>query len=497
LPSSTRSSRAPVIACVMATMCMVAVEATIVSTAMPQIVADLDGLRLYSWVFSVFVLAQTALTVVFGNLADIYGRKPIMLVGIGIFLLGSILCGFAWSMPVMILFRLIQGIGAGAMQPVAMIIVADLFPARERGKVQGYLASVWAVSAVVGPLLGGLIIRSVSWSWVFWMNIPIGIAAAIGFIRLLHEKAAHERRTLDIAGATTFTVSVTALLMILTELGSEDRTWLGASAVVFCLSTLAFIWQERRTANPLVSFAIWSHRPIATANGVSLLSSMALMGLTTFVPIYVQLVLHRSPVVAGLALTTMLFGWPVGATLAARSFHRFGLHQLLLIGAVLLPIGAALFVLLTPGSSPLIAGLGSLIMGFGMGLMSVSALVLIQETVDASQRGGVTASNLFSRNLGSTLGATVLGVVLNHGLANTPSSGSVTSDQLKQLIEMPIGSIPGESALRLTLQHGLHLTFWAMLVLSVLAVLVALLVPTIELKPADSATNAESQSLSH
>lgn len=160
----------------MTSMAMIAIEATIVSTAMPQIVADLGGLRLYSWVFSAFLLAQTAMTVVFGNLADVYGRKPIMLIGIGIFLLGSILAGFAWSMPVMIWCRLIQGVGAGAMQPVAMTVVADLYPARERGKVQGYLASVWAVAAVIGPVLGGLIISSVSWAWIFWINIPVGIA---------------------------------------------------------------------------------------------------------------------------------------------------------------------------------------------------------------------------------------------------------------------------------------------------------------------------------
>src|SRR5215470_19228785 len=154
-----QTKRHLVIASVMASMAMVAIEATIVSTAMPQIVTQLGGLRLYSWVFSSFLLAQTAMTVVFGKLSDTYGRKPVMLVGIAIFLVGSVLAGFAWSMPALIAFRLIQGAGAGAVQPVALTIVADLYPARERGKVQGYLASVWAVSAVLGPVVGGLIIR--------------------------------------------------------------------------------------------------------------------------------------------------------------------------------------------------------------------------------------------------------------------------------------------------------------------------------------------------
>ncbi len=469
-------------------MCMVAIEATIVSTAMPKIVADLGGLRLYSWVFSSFLLAQTALTVVFGNLADIYGRKPIMLAGIAIFVLGSILAGFAWSMPTMILFRLVQGVGAGAMQPLAVIIVADLYPARERGKVQGYLASIWAISAVLGPVVGGVIVRHVSWSWIFWINIPIGLIAACGFIAFLHENIKHERRSIDVAGAIAFTVAVVSLLIGLTEIGTSGTPVLTAAGGVFCVATAAFVLQELRTDNPMVSFALWSHRPIAAANGVALLSGMALMGLTTFVPMYVQIVLRRSPVVAGLALTTMLIGWPAGSTLATRLFHRFELRHLLLTGSVLLPVGAVLFVLLTPQSSPVAAALGSLIMGFGMGLLSISSIVLVQEMVDWSQRGSVTASNLFSRNLGSTLGATVLGAVLNHGLARATSGVPVTSDQLRQLLELPQGAMPGNAGLRLALQHSLNLTFWAMFAMAVVTVAIALLVPSVELKPATRVT---------
>jgi EmrB/QacA subfamily drug resistance transporter len=476
-----KSARALIIASVMASMCMVALEATIVSTAMPQIVAELGGLRLYSWVFSAYLLAQTALTVVFGNLADIYGRKPVMLWGIGIFVTGSVLAGFAWSMPSMIVFRLIQGIGAGAMQPVAMTIVADLYPARERGKIQGYLASVWAVSAVLGPFIGGLIIRNVSWAWVFWINVPVGCVAAAGFITFLHENSPHERRSLDIVGAITFTLAIISLLIGLTEIGTSDSGTITALSLC-CLFAVVFVLQERRTANPMVSFAQWGHRPIAAANSVALLSCMALMGLTTFVPIYVQIVLHRSAVVAGLSLTTMLVGWPVGATFAARQFHRFRLHHMLFTGTLLLPIGAFVFVLLNPQSSPVLAGLGSLIMGLGMGIQSVSSLVLVQEIVQGRERGTVTASNLFSRNLGSTLGATMLGAVLNHGLARATGGAPITSDQLRQLLQAPQGAAPGDATLRLALQHSLNLTFWAMFAIAVVTVATAFLVPAVELK---------------
>lgn len=461
----------------MTTMAMTAIEATIVATAMPQIIADLGGLDLYSWVFSSFLLTQTAMTVVFGNLADIYGRKPIMLVGIGIFLLGSVLAGFAWSMPAMICFRLIQGAGAGAMQPVAMTIVADLFPARERGRVQGYLASVWAVSAVLGPVVGGFIIRSVPWSWIFWMNVPVGIAAATGFVLFLSEAPRHARRSIDIGGAASFIVAVTSLLMALTELGNHEPLKLAAAVGLCTASSFVFVLFERRAVNPIVSFSLWSHRPVAATNGVSLLAGMAVMGLTTFLPVYVQLVMLRTPTMAGFALTTMLIGWPVGATLASRLFHRFSLRGLIVTGACLQPFGALCFVYLTPHVSLWMAASGSLIMGFGMGLISVPSLVLLQEIVDGTQRASVTASNMFSRNLGSTLGATLLGAVLNYGLSHSATRTTVTSAQLRQLLS-GVGQTAGDAVIRESLQQGLHVTFWAMFVLSAATVAVALLVPT-------------------
>jgi EmrB/QacA subfamily drug resistance transporter len=477
--SDRKSSRPLVIAAVMASMFMVATEATIVSTVMPQIVAELGGLRLYAWVFSAFLLTQTAMTVVFGKLADLYGRKPVMLAGIAIFMIGSVLAGFAWSMPSMIAFRLIQGIGAGAMQPVALTVVADLYPARERGKIQGYLASVWAISAVIGPMAGGIIIDYMSWSWVFWINVPIGIVAAVLFVAFLHEKIEHQARSIDVAGAALFTVGIAALMIALTEGGAGNDTLALVAGVVFVASAVLFLAQERRAADPMISFALWRHRPIAAANGATVFSGMVLMGLTTFLPMYVQGVLHRSPVVAGLCLTMVVFGWPVGATIAARTFHIFGLRRMMIAGAALIPFGASVFIFLGPESSPVLAAAGSLVSGFGMGLVSVTSLVLIQEIVDWSQRGSATASNLFSRNLGSTLGATVLGAVLNWGLDRSRAAGAVTSEQLRQVLEAQPGTISTDEPVRLVLQQSLNLTFWAMLAIALAVVLFAAMVPAL------------------
>jgi EmrB/QacA subfamily drug resistance transporter len=467
----------------MASMAMVAIEATIVSTAMPQIVAQLGDLHLYSWVFSSFLLTQTAMTVVFGKLADLYGRKPIVLTGIAIFLLGSVLAGFAWSMPAMIVFRLIQGIGAGAIQPVTLTIVADLYPARERGKVQGYLASVWAISAVLGPMVGGFIIHNMSWAWIFWMNVPIGLASAAGFIAFLRESERHARPSIDFGGAALFMAAIAALMMALTYAGDDEITQASLAGGAFLLCVLFFVLQERRAAEPMISFALWSRRAIAACNGSTLLSGMILMGATTFLPMYVQGVLHRTPVIAGLALTMMMVGWPAGATLAAKSFHRLGLRRILLGGSAFVPLGAALLLFLSPGGSPLLAAFGSLIIGFGMGTASVSSLVMIQEIVKVDERGSATASNLFSRNLGSTLGATLFGAVLNFGLSHSQGGTAVTSEQLKALLQNQAASFADSDMIRQVLHQSLHLTFISIFVIAIFVVALLAFVPAINIGP--------------
>ena len=481
--SASPSLRRPlVLASVIAAMFMIAIEATIVSTAMPQIAGQLGDLHLYAWVFSSFLLTQTATTVVFGKLADLFGRKPVLLVGIAVFLLGSTLCGFAWSMSSLIAFRLLQGVGAGAIQPVSLTVVGDLYSVEERGRIQGWLASVWGISSVLGPLTGGLIIQHLSWSWIFWINLPIGLAAAAGFTVFLREDVAKGVRSLDVAGAALFAVTIAALMLAITEAGtiggSRTASW---SAGVFLLGAALFVWQERRARDPMLAFSLWGRRAIAATNITTLLSGMAIIGLTTFLPMFVQGVMGRSPLVAGFTLTAKVLRWPDGATVAARNFRRFGLRATLLFGAALLPVGALAFLVLTPGAAPAVAGGGSLVMGLGMGFLSTAAIVLIQGSVGWAERGSATASNIFSRNLGSTLGATVLGGVLNLSLARHGGSGAAEFEAIRQLLDHP-GQATGGSALRALLGQSLHLTFWAVFAMTVLTLLLATLVPTVTAK---------------
>jgi EmrB/QacA subfamily drug resistance transporter len=469
-----------VMAAVMAGMFMIAIEATIVSTAMPQIAAQLGDLHLYSWVFASFLLAQTATTMVFGKLADIFGRKPVLLVGIAIFLAGSVLCGLAASMPVLIGYRLLQGLGAGAIQPIALTVVGDLYPGHERGRVQGYLSSVWGISSVLGPLAGGLITQHLNWAWVFWINVPVGVVAAALFLLFLHEKVAPVQRRVDVAGAVLFTVAVAGLMTALTECGTSAGNALLAAAVCLVCGVL-FVLQERRAADPMVAFGLWARRPIAAANAATLLAGMALIGLTAFLPMYVQGVLNRSALVAGFTLTAMSFGWPVGAMIAARDlFHRYGLRATLLLGGALLPLGAAAMLFLRPGLPPVLAGAGSLVMGLGMGFLSTAAIVLIQGSVGWDERGVATASNVFSRNLGSTFGATVLGGVLNASLAHN-GGAAVSFDQIRGLLDHA-GQAVADPAVQEALGQSLHLTFWAMFLITVSAFATAMLVPQVALR---------------
>ena len=478
MPTPPETRRPLVLAAVMAAMFMIAIEATIVSTAMPQIAGQLGDLHLYAWVFASFLLTQTATTVVFGKLSDLYGRRPVLLFGIAAFMAGSLLCGLAWSMPSLILFRLVQGVGAGAIQPVSLTVVGDLYAARERGRIQGFLASVWGISSVAGPLVGGLIIGHLSWPWIFWINLPIGVIAAGLFLRFLHEGVERRSRQIDVLGAALFTAAIAALMLALTAAGESAAAALWP-AVGFVVAAILFVLQERRAADPMLDIRLWMQRPIATANTATLLSGMTVIGLTAFLPMYVQGVLRQSPLIAGLTLTLMVLGWPIGATTAARSFMRFGLRPVLLVGATLLPLGAVAFVMLGSESSPVVAAVGSIVMGLGMGFLSTAAIVIIQDSVAWAQRGAATASNIFARNLGSTLGATVLGAVLNYRLAHPVDGPSVSSDALRRLLDDPASLGAGGDAIRDGLQHALHGTFWTVFAVAVLTLLLSLLVPPV------------------
>ncbi len=485
--AAKRIRRPLVLLCVLLTMFMAAIEVTIVATAMPQIVGQLGGFSLYSWVFAAVLLAQTATTVMFGKLADLYGRKPVMISGISIFLVGSLLCGLSWSMPSLILFRLIQGLGAGAMQPVAMTVIGDIYAPHERAKIQGFLAAVWGASAIIGPLAGGFIVEHWTWHWIFWINIPVGLATIGGVLSFLHENVEHKKRAIDYGGAILVSVAIVSLLLILTFLGQQDvdTFYFILFGTLLAASVPLLLWQEKRAKEPMIALGLWSHRVIASTNGATFAAGAVFMGVTTFLPVYVQAVMGRSATVAGLTLTMMAFGWPIATIIAQRTYGLIGMRGASRLGGLLIFAGTLLFLNLKPDSSPWTAAFDSLVTGFGMGFLMVTCVVMVQGSVDWSQRGSATASNIFSRTLGNTLGASILGGVLNLSLRTGPGAkASVSPDDIRQLLQQPTGAIGrglDASVLQTALAHGLHNTFVGMAVIGLMTILLAGLIPAREL----------------
>lgn len=411
-----QTRRSFVLAAVMLAMFMNAIEGTIVSTAMPAIVSDLGGFSLYSWVFSSYLLMNAVTVLIYGKLSDLFGRKPILIFGIIVFLIGSILCGFAHTMNQLIIYRFIQGFGAGAVAPVASTIIGDIYEKKERAKVQGYLSSVWGISAVMGPALGGLLVQALTWRLVFWINIPLGILSMIGLVLFLHENVSKKKPEIDYGGAALLTAGISAVMIILVEGGVHWQwgSWKIISLGAFALLALfLFVRQERNFPEPMMPFEIWKEKSILLANLVSLTTGIMIIGLSSYLPAFVQGVMEKSPTVAGFTLTSMSIGWPIASALSGRLLAKIGFKFTSIIGGVSLIAGSAILVLMKASFGPLLAASGTFLIGIGMGLTSTSFIVLIQNTVEWERRGIATASNLFMRNLGNTVGAALLGGIMN------------------------------------------------------------------------------------
>ncbi len=478
------SRRILILICVMLASFIAAIEVSIVATVIPEIVSKLGGFSLYSWVFAAFLLAQTVTTVLSGKLSDIYGRKPVIIGGIVVFLIGSILSGLSWSMPSLIAFRLIQGLGSGSIQPVAITIIGDHYLGRERFRIQGWVSTVWAIAAIAGPLAGGLIIQQLSWRWVFWVGVPVGLITIAGFL-LMDEELRHKPHALDYAGAGLLSVAISALLVALTQSATLGWTEISLLVAIFVASTVAFLVQESRAAEPMISLDLWGDRMVARANGALMFGTMTLIGVTSMLPVYVQAVQGRSALIAGIPLSTMLFAWPFASVVSARILKYLSMRATLRLGGALIFLGAALLLPIGPTTSPAYLGVGPFIMGFGMGLLNITSMVAIQSSVDWSKRGSATSSVMFSRTLGNTFGVTVLGAVVNLGVVSSSNArgNPLTTEQVRALLGA-IGEVVGgasDPALHDALNAALRMTFWAMLVFAAMSAALALFVPLREL----------------
>ncbi|GAA0498895.1 MFS transporter [Paractinoplanes deccanensis] len=444
---------------------LIAIDSTILATAVPSIVDDIGGFTEFPWLFSVYLLAQAVSVPVYGKLNDLFGRKPVILWGIGLFLLGSILCGLAWGMWPLIVFRVVQGLGAGAIAPTTITIVGDLYSVQERAQVQGYVASVWGIASVVGPTLGGVFSEWLDWRWIFWVNIPLCLAAGTMILRRFHERVERGHPVIDYRGAGLLTAGLTLLILGVLE-GGQAWAWdspislavLGLGLVLLAL----FAFAERTAAAPVLPLWVFQRRLLVTSGQLAVGVGAILLGLSSYVPTYAQDVLGTGPLVAGFALAALTLGWPISASQAGKVYLRLGFRACALIGTVLVLIGSALLLLLDENASIWAVGAYCLIIGLGMGLTAAPTLIAAQSSVGWAERGVVTANNIFLRSLGSALGAAVFGAIANAVIGN------------------------GDTVDPAKLTVAVHRIFIGMVLVAIVMVALAALIP----RAADEATKA-------
>ena len=411
-----RSERGPVLLAVMLSIGLVAIDATILATAVPAIVEDLGGFTQFPWLFSIYLLAQAVTVPIYSKLADQVGRKPVMLVGIGLFVLGSLLCGLAWSMGALIAFRAVQGLGAGAVQPMSMTIVGDIYTLEERAKVQGYVASVWALSSVVGPTLGGVFADYLSWRWIFFVNLPLGVAAGWMLWRRFDERVERRRHTIDYTGSLLLTGGGVVLLLALLEGGVRWAWGSTTSLTLFAVAAallVGFVLVERRAEEPVLPLWVFRRRVLLSAMLASLVVGVLMMGLSSYVPLYAQTVLGHGALVSGLALAAMTLGWPIAASNAGRLYLTLGFRATMLIGGVVGFAGALLLLTIDVDSSIWHLAAPCFVMGLGFGLVASPSIIAAQSSVTWQHRGVATGTTMFARSVGSAVGVAVFGAIAN------------------------------------------------------------------------------------
>jgi len=439
-----------------------AVEGTIVSTALPTIVGELHGVSLMNWVFSIYLLTTAMVTPIYGKLADLVGRKPVIQVGLAIFIVGSAMSGLANNMPILIFWRAVQGIGAGALLPVSMTIIADIYTYEKRAQVLGINNSAWGIAAVLAPLIGGIIIDKLSWHWIFFINVPIGIITMFLFQIFLHEPKHNKHEKIDYPGSFWLMLCLLGLMLSFQSLSNAIINWgiVLFELLISIISLWQFIKRESRATNPVISLKLFQNRPFIIQNVIAALINGYLMSISVYVPTWAQGILGVPASFAGFALTPSSIFWIIGSFVTSYLLAKWTPRHILYFSLSFIFVAGTWFALL-----PITTKFGwffliTAISGFGFGIAMTTTTVTSQHLVAEKNVGVATSFNTLGRTIGQTLMVSIFGIILNigmqHGLKSHPGTTLSMMNKLinpKTADQLPKNLLPD---LRQVLYTGLH-----------------------------------------
>ncbi len=465
---------------------LAALDVNVVGTSLPTIVAQLGGLSLYGWVFSGYLLTSTSTMPLYGGLADLLGRKPMYLAATAMFLLGSVACGAASSMLALIFFRVLQGIGAGGLLPITVTLFGDIYPAHRRALVQGLFSTVWGVSSVLGPLIGGFIVSHVTWRWVFWINLPIGLIAA-GLVALtLHERVERvEGQRLDRPGAVLINGLLICLLLGLQLLESGQGATATALLVTAAALLVVLVPQQRRAAHPVLPLALFSHRVVVVSSLLGVATGSLLYGVVAFTPLLIQGAYHGSPTQAGLALVPLSATWTVVTFTTGVLCRWLGYRPVVIFGGLCCAAGAVLLPSIAAGQPLLPLPVPMALIGAGMALTITPMTLVVQDEVPWNRRGAATALMQFFRTIGGMVTVTVLGAVITSRFIAGLPPGELSGGSAQLLDPKRWGDFSPAllAAARRSLGTAISAGYWASAGAGLMMLLFALAFPALRMKP--------------
>ena len=464
---------------------LAAIEGTIVSAATAAIANDLKGVSLVNWIFTIYLLLMAVTTPIFGKLSDLYGRRSIFTLGSIIFLLGSSLCGFAQTMKQLIWFRALQGLGAGAVIPMTTTIAGDLYPYEERAKILGLFSGIWAISGVIGPVFGGVLVDHLSWHWIFFINLPFGILSLILLWVFFKEKLnKREKKQIDYQGTFTFAVFIIAFLSIVL-MGGTYIPWFSLPMLGLIVSSilflLLFLYIETKAPDPMLPLSLFRIPSILYANLASILLSMILIGLNIYPPIWMQGILGYGAIGTVFTSAPLSIGWVIASNLVGWILLKLKPRATTLIGFTILAIGTFGLTWLKQTSEPWVICFMMFILGIGFGMSMTVVVVLSQSGIQNHMRGIATATNVFVRTLGQAVGAAIYGAIFNYiCLQQSLEKSMQSASEIEQILRPETSQILSAetlSALREILFQAVHILFWGMCLLAVCTILIAWKIP--------------------